>query len=256
VNENYTDLWWNPAESGWGINLNHQGNILFATLFTYDASGAPTWLVMSNGARQADGSYQGELLQMRGPAFSAPGWSGASPTAVGTMKLAFTAKDAAILTYTFNGTPVVKSITRQVFASPVPSCHWSAFDRSFALNFQDLWWNPAEPGWGLNLTHQGKTLFATLFVYGDDGRPQWYVMSNGARSATDALSFSGPLYRITGPAFDASPWTGATPTEVGTLSLDFTNGRSGTLTYTVGGTRVVKAISRQVFASPATDCGS
>ncbi len=46
---NYTALWWNPAESGWGVNFNHQGNTLFGTLFTYDASGAPLWLVMSNG---------------------------------------------------------------------------------------------------------------------------------------------------------------------------------------------------------------
>ena len=35
---NYTALWWNPAESGWGVNFNHQGNILFGTLFTYDAA--------------------------------------------------------------------------------------------------------------------------------------------------------------------------------------------------------------------------
>ena len=48
---NYTALWWNEAESGWGINLNHQGNILFAALFTYDDAGAPTWLVMSRGER-------------------------------------------------------------------------------------------------------------------------------------------------------------------------------------------------------------
>ncbi len=46
---NYTALWWNAAESGWGINLNHQGNIVFGTLFTYDAIGAPLWLVMSDG---------------------------------------------------------------------------------------------------------------------------------------------------------------------------------------------------------------
>ena len=34
---NYTGMWWNPDESGWGINVVHQGDIVFATLFTYDA---------------------------------------------------------------------------------------------------------------------------------------------------------------------------------------------------------------------------
>ncbi|MCM2329642.1 MAG: choice-of-anchor J domain-containing protein, partial [Lysobacter sp.] len=46
---NYTGLWYNfPAESesGWGVNFTHQGNIVFATLFTYDSGGAPLWLVM------------------------------------------------------------------------------------------------------------------------------------------------------------------------------------------------------------------
>ena len=47
---NYTALWWNPSENGWGINFNHQGNILFGTLYTYDSSGQPLWLVMSDGA--------------------------------------------------------------------------------------------------------------------------------------------------------------------------------------------------------------
>ena len=35
---NYQDLWWvaNGAESGWGVNLAHQGDNLFASWFTYD----------------------------------------------------------------------------------------------------------------------------------------------------------------------------------------------------------------------------
>jgi hypothetical protein len=253
---NYTDLWWNPAESGWGVNLNHQGNIIFATLFTYDSSGAPTWLVMSNGARQADGSYQGDLYQLRGTPFSAASWSAPSLSTVGTMKLAFSDNNDATLTYTFNGTQVTKSITRQPFASTAPTCSWSAFDRSITLNMQDLWWNPAESGWGLNLTQHGDTMFATIFVYGSDGKPQWYVMSSGARSTTNYLSFSGTLYSTKGSPFNASPWAAPTVTQVGTMELDFTDGRTGTLTYTVNGVQVVKSIQRQVFSTPATDCGS
>src|SRR5206468_7183255 len=51
---NYSDLWWrSPAgsENGWGVNITHQGDILFATWFTYDASGRGLWLVLSNGAK-------------------------------------------------------------------------------------------------------------------------------------------------------------------------------------------------------------
>ncbi|MHB8494372.1 MAG: hypothetical protein ACYDDG_07340, partial [Casimicrobiaceae bacterium] len=44
---NYQGLWWAaPAgsESGWGINFAHQGNIIFATWFTYDTTGKAWWL--------------------------------------------------------------------------------------------------------------------------------------------------------------------------------------------------------------------
>ena len=36
---NYQDLWWVPAESGWGVDFAHQGDLLFATWYTYDAKG-------------------------------------------------------------------------------------------------------------------------------------------------------------------------------------------------------------------------
>ena len=39
---NYTDLWWNAAESGWGINVTHQDQILFATMRAELASAEAT----------------------------------------------------------------------------------------------------------------------------------------------------------------------------------------------------------------------
>jgi hypothetical protein len=79
-------------------------------------------------------------------------------------------------------------------------------------------------------------------------------MSAGTRSTSSVLSFSGALYRTTGPAFNASPWGATQVVEVGTLKLDFEDGRKGKLTYTIDGVQVTKSISRQVFSTPATDC--
>src|SRR5687767_9491193 len=45
----YEGLWWkSPAnsESGWGLNITHQGSIIFATWFTYDRQGNGMWLVL------------------------------------------------------------------------------------------------------------------------------------------------------------------------------------------------------------------
>lgn len=252
---NHTALWWNPAEPGWGLNVNHQGNKVFATLFTYDTGGQPTWLVMSDGARQADGTYEGTLYRATGPAFNASPFGAVSLSAAGTMRLGFFGENAVTLIYTFNGVQVTKQLSRQEFG-PVASCTWSAFDRSFSANYQDLWYNPSEPGWGVNITHQGSTVFATLFTYDASGRDVWLVMSNGANTGT---GFSGPLYRTSGPAFNASPWTPATNTQVGTMTFDPPSlddpVPTATLTYTFNGVTVSKRVQRQVFGSLRPDCG-
>src|SRR5688500_17681657 len=34
---NSTDIWWDPSESGWGLNvIQHSSNVIFATWFSYD----------------------------------------------------------------------------------------------------------------------------------------------------------------------------------------------------------------------------
>ena len=103
--------------------MTHQDDTLFATLFTYDAAGRDLWLVMSAGRRQADGSYLGDLYRTTGPAFNAVPFTGVSLATVGTMRLRFTDGTNGTLTYTYDGAPVTKAITRQVFASPVPVCN-------------------------------------------------------------------------------------------------------------------------------------
>jgi hypothetical protein len=124
----YQDLWYNsPAESeaGWGVNVTHQDNILFATLFTYDASGRDLWLVMSSGTRQPDGSYFGTLYQTSGPPFNANPFTpinAGNLTVVGSMRFSFSNGENGTLTYTYNGVTVTKQITRQVFSSPVSAC--------------------------------------------------------------------------------------------------------------------------------------
>ncbi len=237
------------------MNVNHQGDILFATLFTYDLDGQAMWLVMSHGDRQIDGSWMGTLYRTTGPAFNASPWptSGINYNVVGNMRFNFTDANTGRLTYSVNGLEIAKNITRLPFSTPV-TCTWTPFDRSTSNNYQDLWWNPNESGWGINVTHQGDILFATLFTYDAQGKGLWLVMSRGER--TGNRTYSGTLYRTTGPVFNSTNWSG-TPigyTTMGTMNFTFINGNSGLLSYDVNGVPVSKLIERLTFASPMPTC--
>ena len=40
----HTGHWFDPTQSGWGFTLTEQGDTLGSVLYTYDVSGAPTWI--------------------------------------------------------------------------------------------------------------------------------------------------------------------------------------------------------------------
>jgi hypothetical protein len=115
----------------------------------------------------------------------------------------------------------------------------------------DLWIAPEESGWGLNLFHQGATMFAALFVYGNDGRPRWYTASNlelVPAPGDRPVVYSGALVESTGPAL-GSPFdpSRVTRRRVGTMSVELgsegSNGvfrRYADVNYDVDGVRVYK----------------
>jgi hypothetical protein len=258
---NHTGLWWNPAESGWGLNVNHQGNTVFATLFAYDAAGNAMWLVMSNGTMLADGAtFSGDLYQTTGSPFNATPIVPSGPgnvVRVGEMTITFATADTATLVYSVNGSVVVKLLSKQVFGSRAALCTSSNASRAGLGNYQDLWWNPAEAGWGVNITHQDNTLFATLFTYDASGKALWLVMSGGTLQADG--SYAGTLYRTTGTPFMTQPFmpSGAgNLSTVGTMHFRFQDGNNGVLTYSVNGLTVTKAITRQTYSAPLPNCVS
>jgi lysyl endopeptidase len=248
---NYTALWYNAAESGWGINFNHQGDILFGTLFTYAADRAGMWLVAPSMTLQSDGSFAGGLFRTTGPPFFTVPWTAISATQVGNLSARFTSASAGSISYTVNGVAVSKAIERQVFSTP-PTCTFTSASRAGSRNYQDLWWNSNESGWGINLAHQGSTIFATLFTYTNTGRDGWLVAPSLAQQADGR--FTGSLYVTTGPPFNSLPWSAISATDVGTMTLAFQDGENGTLTYTVLGTTVNKGIRRQTFGATQPLC--
>ena len=118
---------------------------------------------------------------------------------------------------------------------------------TYSIDYTDLWINPSESGWGLNLVQQYDTMFATIFLYGPDGSDRWFSAS--ALTPTGGSSFSGQLVQTAGPYYGAGTFNSSAVTRnvVGTMTVSFGSATSGTLSYTVNGLTVTKSIVRFTF---------
>jgi hypothetical protein len=109
---NYSDIWWNPNESGWGVTFTqHPGsNQVFAVWYTYDPRDAdatspgnykPLWLVMPGGAWTTPTSITGDVYVTLGTPF-AQGWNpnAATNTRVGSFTFSFA--DGSNGTFSYN----------------------------------------------------------------------------------------------------------------------------------------------------------
>jgi len=234
-------LWWNPDESGWGIDFTQRGSAIFAAWYTYDAAGNPKWYVASDcaGMTGTSGTCTGTLYQVNGPTFF--GTSFTSPTSsqissVGTLQVTFTDANTASMSYNVGGISRTVPIVRQ----PV-----GAGTGTPAVDYTDLWWNPDESGWGVAMAEQNANIFLAWYVYDNAGDPVWYVASNCSVSGGGC---SGTLYSTTGPAFGTSFDPGQVHvTTVGSVTVTFTDANDAVLSYTVNGVSASKAITRQVF---------
>jgi hypothetical protein len=128
---NYQDVWWaaGAGESGWGVSFTHQGDVIFATWFTYDFDGMPLWFSVT-APKISAGVYGGTLYRTTGPAFNAVPFNpmNVAYTPVGNLTLTFADGNNATFAYAVTqGTPPVaviqtKQLTRQVFRAPGTVC--------------------------------------------------------------------------------------------------------------------------------------
>ena len=234
----YSALWWNPAESGWGLSITQHKAAIFAAWFVYESGGNGRWLVIPGGAWTSPTTFTGDLHSTSGPPSNQP-WSSISSLRVGSATLSFSDANTGVLTYAVNDVFGSKSIQRQPFGVP---------DATPVASYGDLWWNAAESGWGLSINQQYRTLFAVWYTYGLYGQPVWYVMPGGVWSGD---TYTGMLYRTTtaplpffGAPFD--PHT-VSSISVGSMALRFSGARDATMSYTIDGVSGSRSITRQPF---------
>lgn len=113
----YTDHWWNPQESGWGMSImQHSSDRLFAVWYVYDQNRQPTWYTLQPGSWLASNLYNGPVYKTTGPYFGGtfdPAAVGISQ--VGTATLKFSDPATGEFTYTIEGVSGKKAISRMPF---------------------------------------------------------------------------------------------------------------------------------------------
>src|SRR5689334_16121321 len=107
---NYTDLWYNPSESGWGLSFTqHAGtNQAYAVWYTYDpretgstGGNKPLWIVMTGGTWTSPTSITGNAYVTNGMPFNQAG-SNTHITPVGSFTINFTTASTAQFSYTIS----------------------------------------------------------------------------------------------------------------------------------------------------------
>ncbi|MBC8022234.1 MAG: hypothetical protein H7Y14_03895 [Burkholderiales bacterium] len=115
----YSGIWFDPAESGWGLSL-HQGALhtVFGLLFVYEGARQPDWYSLQGGRWTSSTTWTATVLRTTGPGLSSPVFDPAlvQYLPAGTATLDFTQapgqEGRARFTYTINGASSTKTIQR------------------------------------------------------------------------------------------------------------------------------------------------
>ncbi|MFO1494683.1 MAG: S8 family serine peptidase [Lysobacterales bacterium] len=254
---NHSGFYSASAHPGYALYLTHQDDTIAVAWYTYAENARPVWFTAAT-TRQPDGSYRGDYLQSSGTPLPLIQGSPAllSSRVRGQLSLHF--RDSGLLDVGFvptGGAPQQRVLEALAYAQPTPVCRYTLDAREGASNHTDLWWNPAENGWGLGLAEQGEAIFLAWYSYAGDGEPQWLT---GLLARQADGSFQGALNR----ALEGTPYTllpdGALTSfplpVVGQARLRFADGSHGSFDYQVDGHSRSVAIERYAFGAVRQLC--
>jgi hypothetical protein len=113
----YTGLWWNPTESGWGLSIHHgPTDLLIAAWYVYGADREPVWYTLQSGEWRTANTFttfEGPIYRTTGPWFGGTYLPHAVAVApVGTGTLSFRDANSGELRFTIDGVRHVEPIAR------------------------------------------------------------------------------------------------------------------------------------------------
>jgi hypothetical protein len=183
----YTDLWWNASENGWGANFVQADDFIFVTFFIYGPTLQPTWY-SGQMTRAATGAWTGPLYLTSGSYFGAP-WNPAERTtaAVGTVTFSPLSATAGTLTYNVGTINVAKTITRQTLKTIAVGGTYLGGIYGDVYNCQ----NPL-----LNQTYRAFADFAVIQSANGQLQIDFSVQGGGTCSMRGPSIQDGQLFRI------------------------------------------------------------
>jgi len=190
-------LWYNPARSGSGFDLQHVGDVMAMTWFTYDENENPTWY---QAVAAAGRNWSADLLRMHWD----PQTGKAVHDKVGMVSITFSDSRNAHIAWQIGDEQGNESIERQRFAN-----------RPAVLPFTGMWYDPEEPGYGVTIDTQDNVRGIVIYFYDNENQPRWVMILQD-----NNLSSTGMASSLTGPC----PWCAFVPAvhaDGGTMSLDF-----------------------------------
>lgn len=134
----------------------------------------------------------------------------------------------------------VTSMATRFLAAAIAAAAFPAAAQSIpATDFSDMWWNPAESGWGVSFAqHAGShQVFAVWYTYDPregsplgQRKPLWIVMPGGTWTSPTRLT--GQAFVTNGVPFNQA---GSNPvnTPVGSFTFEFQDASNGTFRYDI-----------------------
>lgn len=167
-------LWFNPARSGHGLDIQVAGEQLVVLWYTYGEDRRPLWYLASGPRAQP---FRAQLDRYRWD----PATGRANPSAAGELTLDFSDARRARFDWRLGeqsgSEPLQAFAIGEGLASPERTGTWFA---------------SSEPGWGLSVHTEGGVRATVLYFYDSDQQPRW-ALGSGAAADTrvELLGYSG-----------------------------------------------------------------
>lgn len=195
-------MWFNPARSGHGFDVQFSGQTLFVSWFTFEDDGSPVWYIAVGGYQQP---WRGTLNRfVFNPATGRP-----EGTDVGNLTMTFSSPRQGVVDWQLGGKRGQEPIV-PLIAGTAPRV-----DRT------GNWYDPASSGWGIGIYTQNGVNFSILYFYDGNNQPRWVV-----GQSDDSPNPQFAMNSVVGFCLDC-PSVPLQLSPAGTLKIQFQGVRAG-----------------------------